>query len=799
MGRRIIAAGLVVCGLASRVLAQEAAATTPVPSRTIEEIVVTAQKKAESIQEVPMSISAITGDFLRSANIDDVAELVRYTPSVYFQENGPAGSAIFIRGFGTPFALSTLDPGVSLVLDELSIPRDVYLSDPLFDLERFEVLRGPQGTLFGKNTPAGLFNLTTKRPTRDWTADFSGRVGGLDSHRLEAAFGGPVGPLGDVAQFRVALLESDGIDDMENTTIPDEKSPDTRQRAVRLSLALQPLEDLDVLVIGSRAQTDATRNYSWQLRELRPSSLDFLRLYDPEIEDDPFDHQMSQDAPGDTFRDTDLVQMNVRYAIGDVGPAKNVEAVAILGHTEFEAGFKSDLDMSPADILSLPDATFIYEQRSVELRLAGELPAPAGWGSFDFILGGLLFDSEYSSSTSVLTGGDFVPWALSAAGFEGLTKQEAPGGIGFQTIQEAAAALGIMLPPGGVELLAGDGFFISAAQEMRSKAVFGQVSWHLTDQWTLSAGARANFEDKDLVVVLDCFDPGLACAAVGTGDYSAAPDRSESDISPKVSLQYFPWQELSLFATYGQGYKSGGFNNLSLTPNGLEVEPEKTQSYETGAKGTLFGDTLSYGLTLFWMDVEDLQLQNYITSTIVLVRNAASARSRGVELELQWLTPWEPLSLRANGAIADAAFKDYPNAPGPRGTIQDASGKRLPYAPQQQFSLTPDLRFPFRLPGLPWIGERDVVLASALDVNYIGDLFLDGDLDPNTKQDSYILMNARVALRNADETISLGIAVENLTDNDVMTFTTDAASFPGAYMGSQLAQRNWYLELRVAF
>ena len=199
------------------------------------------------------------------------------------------------------------------------------------------------------------------------------------------------------------------------------------------------------------------------------------------------------------------------------------------------------------------------------------------------------------------------------------------------------------------------------------------------------------------------------------------------------------------------------------------------------------------------MDVEDLQLQNYITSTIVLVRNAASARSRGVELDLQWLTPWEPLSLRASGAIADAAFKDYPNAPGPRGTTQDASGKRLPYAPQQQFSLTPELRFPFRLPDVPLVGARDLVFASAFDLNYFGDLFLDGDLDPNTKQDAYLLMNGRVAIRNADESISLGVAVENLTDNDVMTFTTDAASFPGAYMGSQLTQRNWYLELRIAF
>ncbi|MGH7803596.1 MAG: TonB-dependent receptor, partial [Candidatus Binatia bacterium] len=413
-------------------------------------------------------------------------------------------------------------------------------------------------------------------------------------------------------------------------------------------------------------------------------------------------------------------------------------------------------------------------------------------------LGGLIFDSEFSSETSVISGDDFVPWALSAAGFEALTGQEPPGGVGFQTIQQAAGALGVTLPNG---ILAGDGFHIRAAQEMQSKAIFGQLAWRPTEQWTLSFGARANFEDKEAAIVLDCFTPGLACAAAGGSDYTANPERSESDVSPKVSLQYFPWENLSLFTTYAQGYKSGGFNNLSLTPSGIEVEPEKTESWEVGAKGTLFGETLSYGVTLFNMDVEDLQLQNFISSTIVLVRNAASARSRGIELDAQWLTPWQPLSLRASGALTDAAFKEYPNAPAPRGSgaNQDLSGERLPYSPQQQFSLTPELRFPFDTPELPLLGTRGLVVATALDVNYIGDLFLDGDLDPNVHQDAYSLMNGRLALKNATETLSLGLVVENLTDNDVLTFTTDSTLFPGGYMGSQQTQRNWYLEARVAW
>jgi iron complex outermembrane receptor protein len=765
--------------------------------RAIEEIVVTAQKKAENIQDVPISITALSGDFLKEAAVDDVNKLVHYTPNVYFQYNGPAGSAIFIRGFGTPFALSTLDPGVSLVLDELSIPRDIYLSDPLFDLDRFEVLRGPQGTLFGKNTPAGLFNVTTSRPTRELTGSITGRIGGLDTHRVEVAVGGPLGPLGDVAQFRLAAVDSDGINDVVNTKLPDHP-PDVQQRAGRLSLALQPLDGLDALLIGSRATTDSPRTFTWQQRDLRPSSVTFLRQYDPKFEDDGFNHQISQNKPGDMERTTDLIQLNLRQKIPDFGPLRDLEAVAIFGKTGFDQTITSDVDMTPVDIATIEPSPFHYDQRSVELRLSGTVPAPAGWGDIEVLVGGLLFDSEFSTTATVLAGDDIAAWLLSAPGFENATGMQPPGGIGFQTLQQAAAALGVPLPavPSPIE---GDGFNIAASQDLESKAVFGQIAWHPTDRWTLSFGARANFEDKHATIQLTCFNPGVLCAASGAQSFTAHPRRSETDFSPKITLQYRPFENLALFATHAQGYKSGGFNNLSLNPAGIEVEPEKTLSWEVGAKGDLFGRSLSYGLTLFNMDVDDLQLQNYVSTTIVLVRNAASARSRGIELDLQWLTPWEPLSIRGGGALTDAVFTKYPNAPAPRGSgspNQDLSGKRLPYAPQRQVNATPELRFPFRVPSLPFVGGRPLVFRTALDVLYRGDLFLDGDLDPKTRQDAYVLLTGRLALANADENLSLNLAVENLTNNDVMTFATDSSFFPGGYMGSQEFQRNYYVEAR---
>ncbi len=138
------------------------------PPRLIEEIVVTAQKKEQTLQQVPISMTALPGDFVVEAGIDNAHEIAKFTPNVNFATN-PCCPIIYIRGFGTSFNASSFDPTVGYALDDLSISQSVYFAEPLYDIERIEVLRGPQGTLFGKNTTGGLFNLTTGTPTKEFT------------------------------------------------------------------------------------------------------------------------------------------------------------------------------------------------------------------------------------------------------------------------------------------------------------------------------------------------------------------------------------------------------------------------------------------------------------------------------------------------------------------------------------------------------------------------------------------------------------------------------------------------------
>lgn len=175
----------------------------PQPTRVLEEIVVTAQKRSQSLLEVPVSVSVISGDFVSDAGLRELADVAAYLPNVRFEPD-PGGSLVLIRGIGTSTDNEGFEPSVGLLVDEVYFGRANYFTDAMYDIERVELLRGPQGTLFGKNTIAGVFNVTRKAPSADWSANLSSIGGQRGERRFEGGFGGPIS---DTLQFRVAGLE----------------------------------------------------------------------------------------------------------------------------------------------------------------------------------------------------------------------------------------------------------------------------------------------------------------------------------------------------------------------------------------------------------------------------------------------------------------------------------------------------------------------------------------------------------------------------------------------------------------
>ena len=795
-GRMVVVCLALGARLALAQEAPEAPETPAISARSIEEIVVTARKKQESIQDVPISITAFEGNFLQEAGIDDLHELAEFAPNVRFTTNACC-TTVFIRGFGTPFAAGAFDPTVGLALDELSIPKEIYMSDAFFDIQRFEVLRGPQGTLFGKNTSAGLFNVTTAGPTEEYSGYVLGGVGGLGTHRVEAAIGGPLGSLGDWVRFRLAAIDSKGPGDVRNTAL-DLDEPATKQQAGRLKLEVTPLENLDVLLIGSRVETDS-RFFHIQAYDFPQPSVDFLRGFDPEFEDDPFNHQNSIDHKDGLDRVTDLLQANVRWTPEDFGWLRTPEVVAVLGISDLDQRMALDVDFSPAAVLAIEKVpnSYLYDQRSVELRGGGTVDAPFGFGEISFLVGGFLFDSDLETSNPIRAGEDIEEFLIGPAGFQTITGSPPPlGSTGFATLEDALAALGLPPLPSPLE---GDGADFYFKQKTTSQAVFGNAAWRFLEDFELSFGGRLTFEKKDALVRNTCESPGVICAALMIEAFQTEETRDEQDFSPKVTLSWFPWDDLTLFATRAQGFKSGGYNNFNFTSDAIEVDAEKAISWEVGAKGKLLDRTLSYALTLFNMEVDDLQLQNTL-GTLVQVRNAASARTRGVELDGQWLTPWEPLSLRGSAAFTDGKFNDFDNAPpiaGSGQSSQDLSGRDMPFVPEWQMNLTPELRFP--IPKLASFVPEGLTAVTAADLLYRSDFFLDSDLDPHTKEDGYVMVNARLGVTAFDDALSLMLTIDNVTDADVLEFQTDSLVYPGGYVAFQEFQRTWGLQAKYAF
>ena len=225
-------------------------------------------------------------------------------------------------------------------------------------------------------------------------------------------------------------------------------------------------------------------------------------------------------------------------------------------------------------------------------------------------------------------------------------------------------------------------------------------------------------------------------------------------------------------------------------------------SYEVGAKGTLLDETLGYGATLFWMDVDDLQVQT-IVGTRILVSNAASARSRGLEYDLRWLTPWQPLRFDASGAFTDARFVDFPDGPAPAGSAsmrQDLSGKRMPFVPDVQLHASPSLTFAGA--DLPLVGEMlpdDFLLTGAVGVLYRSDTYLRVDLGPHTRQSDYVIVDGRVGASFWGESLWLGVTVDNVTDAEVREFVTESVAFPGGFGVIQETQRTWAFAMKYAW
>ncbi len=800
------------------VVAEEADASAPVlaeedtaqaqspaapPRATLDEIIVKAQKRAENVQDVPLSITAIGGEDIKQRNLADLNDVGNYAPNVTIFAT-PTFNFITIRGVGTGYNRG-FEQSVATIIDEVFYGRSSYLSNGLLDLETIELLRGPQGTLFGKNSAAGALHLRTANPTVDFESDTDVTYGLNNYLRLRGAVSSAIPGTNDELMARVAVNyeRRDGL--VENTTTgKDENNLDNL--SARIKLLWEPTADLSFLVSLQGGTVDQHGDGA-QITSMRPRHLAASRVYDPNM-NTSIDQVTSKNEEGFVDRFYWDVTGTAKYQFGN-----GYEIANVINFATFTEDVFFDADYSPIPFLTL-DNNEDYTQISEELRLT----SPPG--EFEFVAGLFYFYSNIESYYSVkgylniveilgITGQDQIRVACALlpeaqrVGCENDALNASGRGqvaaLGAQTRQNAT----------GTPLL--DESLTLFDQTQNSFAIFGQGTWNATERWALTVGARLTYERKSVVASRQVFNH----ATGGTGNFAPLANplgsvsfpliqagsvpfsrdlsRTELDVSPKMSLEYRFTDEILTYATVARGFKGGGYNAQATYPGELEFRREKSTTFETGLKSEFLGGAARANVSAFYTKYDDFQTTAF-NGTGFTIANA-DARIYGVEFDAM-LAPAVGFILQLAGSYIDAQFTHFPN--GPCGseepgnpTVCDLAGYDMPSAPKYNLTFTAGMQK--QLFGLPFN------TLAGLTVNYISATTFTTDNDPLDTRDATVTFRGSIGAASLDDWWQFVIFFENITNEQHVALSNDVPTFTGSHFGGVIEEFDAQAQLRVRF
>ncbi|CAE7405835.1 pksA [Symbiodinium microadriaticum] len=798
---------------------------TPTERAALEEIVVTAQKRAENIQDVPLSVTAISGQDIKDKNMGELNTLATYAPNMDILAT-PTFNFIYMRGIGSEYNKG-FEQSVGIIIDEVFYGRASYVSNGLLDLSGVEVLRGPQGTLYGKNSAAGALHLKTADPGDDWEFDLDGLYGPDNHYRFRGAFGGPLP--NDLFGFRVALLAEEADGGIENTTLGGHLEQNVDNQTARLKVKFQPSASFSMLLTGTGATVNEDGSGT-ELTRVRPRHLAAMQVFDPLTSDDQFDGKSQQDGRGYVDRDVWDATLRAEWEMTSWLTLTSVSNIAW-----FDEDVQFDADFSPIPFLVFEnDET--YNQVSQEIRLTS---GAADVGGIEFVAGLFFYANEveaYAQVDSFLTLAEVLlvtGEGERSAYFE--IDEDPQGRKDFQeeTLNDSDAGalagnqIALRQAAAGTPLIERSYNFFD--QSSTSYAIFGQAKWLITEQLSVTGGLRANWEEKTVFMdhALINFDPtytglgggpglrgngnpvdgngdeqenftpggaiGFPIFTTGDTDFIDSRTREEFQISPKLSFQMDWTEEVMSYLTIAQGYKSGGFNASPTNISELEYEEEVSWSGELGLRSEGLDGALRWNMTFFWSEFEDIQIATF-NGTRDVVGNAASARVKGVEFEGMFV-PVMGLFLTGNGAFTHAYYQDFENGPctyeAVVGPPCDLTGRPLANVPEVQLQI-----------GATWDDQLfnwPMRLHAGFDASYQSEMFTTRDLDPIDIREGGYYMDARLGLRGLDEAWHLMVFVSNVLDEQVAAGSDDVPTFRGSHFGGPFPGRRIEVEARVSF
>lgn len=759
--------------------------------RIIEEVIVTSQKREQGLIDVPASVSVIGGEMAVDAALVDAQDMVQYTPNVKFNSNN-SNPVLSIRGFGTPPLARNIEPSVGIVINDVYYGRATFTNDGAFDMERVEVLRGPQGTLFGKNTVSGVLNFTTRAPSSDLNGYLNLAAGSLNERRLEGGVSFPL--LSEKLSARLAFRKREKESGNYNTT--RDKDLTQEDESFRFRLAW---EANDMLEMGlDYFQTDSEVNgYGLQYQKATARAAEVYREADPRFEDDVYDGNSSVDIDEFNERHSESLTLTATAFFENIGPIPSLEVALIANTAKIRSPFLLDSDFSPVKFSQLgTDGPEGFDQSSLELRFTGDLQAPFGWGNgIDFATGLFAYQSEAAATQLSVIYYEGLEAAL-RAGQGGLPAASAPVVVqALLTADRAAAG-----DPGKSQAVTRN----IASLDSESASIFAQLTWYLTDRMDLTVGARYGEDEKQGFTGSQSDSAVIAKQIGGQQDFFETYQNNEYDFSPKLAFSWEFIEDVRLFAVLSKGTKGGGVSGPLISPIDTTYDKESAVSKEIGIKSFLFDKTLQLNFAAYHVDYKDLQVQAFNGVQFTTV-NAAEATGKGFELDFQWLPDWQALTVAGSVGMSDTAYDSYPCAPGtatqssddnppscgteiPR---QDLSGREVPFAPKISASLYPTLKFPL---------NDNWGMLLGLDILYQGEHYLDIDLDEEAFQEATTKYNLRVGVKQMEGGLSLVFNAKNLGGAQARTIFLDSPRNPGNYVAlAEHDEPTYTLDLRYTF
>ena len=726
----------------------------------IEEVVVTARKRDESLMDVPLSVSALSASDLARFQVDDLGDIQNIVPNLSLNMGDAANAVIYIRGVGQRDSLSFADPGVGVYLDDVYMGRAQGSFLDVVDVTRIEVLRGPQGTLYGRNTIGGAIKYVTAGPTEAPLFETEAAVGDYGEYRLKATLSGPLNHDGTLlGRLSLAHVAHDGYSDNVFSGAGDGADGDKQMIAGRLHLRYSPQEELSFNLTLDRSVNDPDRSITPARVTGGPTLVQNTAAFQPT--QDPFRVEAN-------FNDVEKLKvegigLTVDYQVSDAVGLKSITSFRKL---EYETHI--DLDGTGFEIFGV-HVDQSQEQFSEELQLSYD-----SGGAIKALAGVYYFSED-----------DVTP--------DGISNTEP---IDF------SGGAGVFYSPYGT--------VSENDQSVEAVAVFGEISWFVTTALEFTVGARYTSESKEL--------KRRACQALGAlgmvlpdiGDCNPPPnsanpfalnldlDEDFSKVTPKLGVAYRLEDGSLAYLTYARGFKSGGFDGRigyngasddgAVNTQALPYDPEVADTYEVGWKSSLADGRLRVSAAAFLNDYQDLQLSSFSATPAggfaTVFTNAGRAENWGFEAELL-AEPVPNLLVSLGVGYLKAEYSEFINS------ANEDVGDAL--TPINSPELTGNLGLQYRRP----LGWAHLILGA--DLAYRSDYFVDVNNLEALHQDDFVLVNTSVTLEAPSGKWSLSLGVKNLADEEYITHGFDLTAFPGVGLAYYGKPRTYRIQARYRF